>query len=175
MAASVGPGEGASSLDDGSDPFVSRPTIAPPASTRPRYSHFDTQLFALGPGASPEQAQRVLEAHLADTERRLEETGKLGNALVQQRMELVEKLKEVEKLKAEGELTAELRQRLVEIEKEFHDVARESARAFLPKQRIPSNEAAAAAGSPFVPDAKAGGRVSIYSWLLYVTSRAKHR
>ena len=162
MAKTFAPGGGLPSLDDGADPFVSRPTIAPAASNRPRYSHFDTQLFALGPGASPEQAQRALEAHLADTERRLNEASKLGNALVQQRMELTERLKEVEKLKADGELTTELKQKLVEIEKDFHDVARESARAFLPKQRIPSNEAAAA-GSPFVPDAKAGGRVSVIS------------
>ncbi|KAG4218338.1 hypothetical protein PC116_g33182, partial [Phytophthora cactorum] len=65
---------------------------------------------------------------------------------------------EVEKQQAEGELSDDLRQRLAEIEKDYNDVARESARAFLPKQRIPSNEAAT--GSPFAPESK-GGRRSV--------------
>lgn len=88
----------------------------------------------------------------------MEEAGKLGTALVQQRKELTERLMEVEKQETEGELSDDLRQKLVEIEKDYNDVARESARAFLPKQRVPSNEAAA--GSPFVPEGK-GGRRSV--------------
>jgi hypothetical protein len=143
----------------GSDPFVSSKT----APAHHRFSNFDHQLFALGPGSSPEHAKRALEAHLAETERRMEEAGKLGTALVQQRKELTERLKEVEKLQAEGELTPELRHKLVEIEKEYNDVARETARAFLPKQRVPSNEAAA--GSPYVPEGK-GGRVSTPTCLI---------
>lgn len=87
----------------------------------------------------------------------MEEAGKLGTALVQQRNELTERLKEVEKLQTEGELSDDLRQKLSDIEKDYNEVARESARAFLPKSRVPSNEAAG--GSPFVPDGK-GGRVS---------------
>ncbi|KAI1077791.1 hypothetical protein F5B20DRAFT_592512 [Whalleya microplaca] len=131
------------------------PTSAP---SHHRFSNFDSQLFALGPNASPAQAKRALEAHLSETDRRMEEAGKLGTALVQQRKELTERLKEVEKLEAEGELSTDLRQKLVEIEKDYNEVAKESARAFLPKQRIPSNEAAA--GSPFVPEGK-GGRRSV--------------
>jgi hypothetical protein len=99
-----------------------------------------------------------LEAHLAETDRRLDEAGKLGTALVSQRKALAEQLQEVEKLEAEGELNPELRQKLVEIEKEYNDLARESARAFLPKQRVPSNEANP--GSPF-PGAR-NGRVSVF-------------
>jgi hypothetical protein len=83
----------------------------------------------------------------------------LGTALVSQRKALAEQLQEVEKLQAEGELGPELRTKLVEIEKEYNDLARESARAFLPKQRVPSNEAAP--GSPFVPEGR-GGRVSSF-------------
>ena len=79
----------------------------------------------------------------------MEEAGKLGTALVQQQMELTEKLREVEQLQSETELKPELRQRLVEIEKDYNEVAKESARALLPKQRVPSNEAQ---GSPFSPD-----------------------
>ncbi|KAI8219144.1 PH domain-containing protein [Colletotrichum sp. SAR 10_86] len=136
---------------DANDPFVS-----PPGPANQRYSGYDSQFFALGPGASPDQAKRALQAHIADTERRLDEAGKLGTALVQQRKELAERLKEVEEQQTEGELTPDLRSKLVEIEKEFNDVARETARAFLPKQRVPSNEAAG--GSPYVPDGKMGRR-----------------
>ncbi|KAI0376933.1 hypothetical protein F5Y04DRAFT_193994 [Hypomontagnella monticulosa] len=141
------------------DPFVAATALQRPSSVnRHRFSNFDSQLFALGPHASPRQARRALEAHLAETERRMEEAGKLGHALVQQQKELQERLMEVERQEAEGELTDDLRQKLVEIEKDYNDVARESARAFLPKQRVPSNEAAA--GSPFVPEGK-GGRRSV--------------
>ncbi|KAI0190412.1 anucleate primary sterigmata protein A [Xylaria flabelliformis] len=132
------------------DPFNS---VGP---THHRFSNFDAQLFALGPNASPAQAKRALEAHLAETDRRMEEAGKLGTALVQQRNELTERLKEVEKLQAEGELSDDLRQKLVEIERDYNEVARDSARAFLPKSRVPSNEAAA--GSPFALEGKGGKR-----------------
>ncbi|KAF2971757.1 hypothetical protein GQX73_g1876 [Xylaria multiplex] len=124
--------------------------------THHRFSNFNAKLFALGPNASPAQAKRALEAHLAETDRRMEEAGKLGTALVQQRAELTERLEEVEKLEAEDELSDDLRQKLIDIEKDYNEVARESARAFLPKSRVPSNEAAA--GSPFVPESRGGKR-----------------
>ncbi len=136
-----------------SDPFVSE------ASSRShhRFSNFDGQLFALGPGASADQARRVLQTHLAETDRRMADAGRLGTALLQTRVQLSERLKELEQLHdTEGELSPDLKQKLVDIEKDFNEVARESARAFLPKQRVPSNEAA---GSPFAPEGK-GGRVS---------------
>ncbi|KAK8098852.1 uncharacterized protein PG998_012093 [Apiospora kogelbergensis] len=127
-------------------------------STRQRFGNFDSQLLALGPHASPDQAKRALEAHLAETDRRMEEAGRLGTALVAQRKELEERLEEVVNQQAEGELSEELREKLVEIEREYNEVAKESARAFLPKPRVPSNEAAG--GSPFVPEGK-GGRRSV--------------
>ncbi|KFY24789.1 hypothetical protein V493_05023 [Pseudogymnoascus sp. VKM F-4281 (FW-2241)] len=116
------------------DPFTS--------STSHRYSNFDNQLFALGPTTSPEQAKRALEAHLAETERRIRDASKLGTTLVQQRKELADRLKEIEKEQDEGEITPELRQKLVDIEKEYNEVGRESARAFLPKSRVSSSEMA---------------------------------
>lgn len=140
------------------DPFISNPLASPHL----RHSNFDGQLFALNPATSAGQVKRAIEAHLRDTQRRMEEAGKLGTALVQQQKELQEKLREVEQLQAEAELNPELRQRLAEIEKDYNEVARESARAFLPKQRIPSNEGAQ--GSPFAPEGK-GGRVMISSSL----------
>ncbi|CAJ2503511.1 Uu.00g109050.m01.CDS01 [Anthostomella pinea] len=139
------------------DPFLL--STSPAAPTHHRFSNFDSKLFALGPSASPTQAKRALEAHLAETDRRMEEAGKLGTALVQQRKELTERLKDVEKVQTEGELSPGLREKLVEIEKDYNEVAKESARAFLPKQRIPSNESAVP-GSPFVPEGK-GGRRSV--------------
>ncbi|KAL1840338.1 hypothetical protein VTJ49DRAFT_552 [Mycothermus thermophilus] len=131
---------------DAFDPFMASPSGPPHL----RHSNFDTNLLALGPGTSVEQVKRAIEAHLRDTERRMEEAGKLGTALVQQQKQLTEKLREVEQLQSETELTPELRQRLVEIEKDYNEVARESARALLPKQRVPSNEAPGS--SPFSPD-----------------------
>ena len=139
--------------DGTSDPFVADSS----GPTHHRYSNFDQDLFAAGPGSSPTQAKRALEAHLAETERRLDEAGKLGTALVAQRKTLAEQLQEVEKLQAEGELGPELRHKLVEIEKEYHELARDTARAFLPKSRVPSNEANP--DSPYVPQGR-GGRVS---------------
>ncbi|KAI0111194.1 hypothetical protein GGR51DRAFT_557599 [Nemania sp. FL0031] len=151
-------------LSDTSSAIVGAPTLDPyhndpfrsVGPTHHRFSHFNAQLFALGPNASPAQAKRALEAHLAETERRMEEAGKLGTALLQQQSELTERLEEVKKLEAEGELPDDLRHKLVEIEKDYNEVARESARAFLPKSRVPSNEAVA--GSPFVPEGKGGKR-----------------
>jgi tRNA/tmRNA/rRNA uracil-C5-methylase (TrmA/RlmC/RlmD family) len=141
----------ASATGDALDPFLTTPS----GPTHLRHSNFDTQLFALAPGSSAEQVKRAIEAHLRDTERRMEEAGKLGTALVQQQKQLTEKLREVEQLQSEAELTPELRQRLIEIEKDYNEVARESARALLPKQRVPSNEAQS---SPFSPD-KSANRV----------------
>lgn len=130
------------------DPFLS----ASGGPNHHRYSHFDTQLFALGPATSPEQARRALEAHLVETERRIQDASKLGTTLVQQRKDLSDRLKEVEKQQNEGDITPELRQKLVEIEREYNEVGRESARAFLPKSRVSSNEMGG--NSPFAGDAK---------------------
>ncbi|EAQ89971.1 hypothetical protein CHGG_06590 [Chaetomium globosum CBS 148.51] len=134
-----------SAAGDGFDPFMGTPA----GPTHLRHSNYDTHLFALAPGSSAEQVKRAIQAHLRDTERRMEEAGKLGTALVHQQKELTEKLREVDQLQSEAELNPELRQRLVEIEKDYNEVARDSARALLPKQRVPSNEAQS---SPFSPD-----------------------
>lgn len=140
--------------EDVPDPFVTSETPG-----QHRFAAFDSETFAFGPGASPASAKRALEAHLADTERRMTEAGKLGTALVQQRQELAERLKEVEQLEAEDELSPDLKQKLTVIEKDFNEVARESARAFLPKSRIPSNEIQNSTILPFTPS-KDGVRVS---------------
>ncbi|KAF2791908.1 hypothetical protein K505DRAFT_247870 [Melanomma pulvis-pyrius CBS 109.77] len=139
------PRPGAYAMDDhnGSDPFLANPHEA----QRQRYSAFDNSQFSLYLNGSPAQAKRALQAHLSETTRRLQETSHLGNALVQQRKELEEKMKEVETQQEDSDIGPELRQRLAELEKEFNEVGRETARAFLPKSRVPSGEADTTAGA----------------------------
>lgn len=62
---------------------------------------------------------------------------------MQQRSTLSDKLKEVERQQEQNEITPELRQKLADIEREFNEVGRETARAFIPKTRVTSadNEA----------------------------------
>ena len=97
-----------------------------------RFSAFDTQLFALNqPDSSPAQAKRALEAHLADTDRRIQEASNLGNTLVQQRVNLSERLREVAAQDEGGKVTPELRQKLIDIEREYNEVGRQSAKTLL--------------------------------------------
>ena len=134
------------------DPFSLE---TPQAKPQPhRYSSFDTQLFALNhPSSSPAQAKKALEAHLVETDRRIQETSKLGTTLVQQRQNLAQRLRDVGSQEEDSQISAELRQKLIEIEKEYNEVGRQSARAFLgPK----SESAGGGDGTPFALD----GRVS---------------
>ncbi|KAL4933161.1 putative nuclear migration protein (ApsA) [Aspergillus undulatus] len=117
------------------DPFVTQPEGAPNAQDANRYSSFDAQLFSLD-ASSPAQAKRALEAHLAETERRLEEASKLGTALVDQRRELEEKLKEVEQQQEEGQIGQDLRRKLADLEREYNEIGQETARAFLAPKRL---------------------------------------
>ncbi|KAJ6002099.1 hypothetical protein N7522_007326 [Penicillium canescens] len=122
------------------DPFVSNGGRPAPRDAH-RYSSFDTQLFSLN-ASSPAQAKRALEAHLAETERRLEEASKLGTALIDQQQQLSEQLKEVEQQQDEGEMGPELRRKLADLEKEYNEIGRESARAFLAPKRLAGGEEA---------------------------------
>ena len=123
------------------DPFTNG-TGPEPRRQPHRYSSFDTQLFALNhSSSSPFQAKRALEAHLTETDRRLEEASRLGTALVKQRKELSDRLNEVEQQKGDREIGPELRQKLVEVEKEYNEIGRDSARAFLgAKSRLQNSE-----------------------------------
>lgn len=124
------------------DPFAQTPTPAQEERRPHRYSSFDTQLFAMNQStSSPSQAKRALEAHIKETDRRLQEASSLGTALVNQRKELAARLTEVEKQQGEREIGPELRQKLIEVEKEYSEIGRDSARAFLiPKARVSSSE-----------------------------------
>ncbi|EAW12852.1 putative nuclear migration protein (ApsA) [Aspergillus clavatus NRRL 1] len=116
------------------DPFVSSAEERPVSHDAQRYSAFDNQLFSLN-ASSPAQAKRALEAHLAETERRLEEASKLGTALIEQQRELEEKLREVEQQQDEDQIGSDLRQKLADLEREYNEIGRETARAFLAPKR----------------------------------------
>ena len=120
------------------DPLVPRSTPRGERRTSHRFSAFDTALFSKNAATtSPSTARRALEAHLSETDRRLEETSRLGTALVQQRQELAERLVEVQQQQTERELGPELRQKLADVEKEYNELGRDSTRAFLaPKLRL---------------------------------------
>ena len=114
-----------------------------------RYSAFDTQLFSLNASSSPGQVKRTLEAHIAETDRRLGDASRLGTTLLDQRKELQEKLQELEQQQDDAELSPELRKRLLELENEYNEVGRDSARAILaPKSRVVSAEEKQPSDSP---------------------------
>ena len=144
--------------DERDDPFASTTPQTKPQHPH-RYSSFDTHLYAQNrQTSSPSQAKRSLEAHLAETDRRLQEASKLGTTLVQQRKNLSERLREVEKHQADEEIGPELRQKLAEIEKEYTEVSRESVRAFLGPKTTDPGEASSA---PFALDGRVRACVTL--------------
>lgn len=125
---------GDTSTETGQDPFLQTPDQRPH-----RFSQIDSQTFAAS--MSPSQAKRALQAHLAETDRRIQEASKLGTTLVDQRRNLTERLRDIEGKQNDNEIGPELRRKLADIEKEYNEVGRESARAFLgPKSRVSSAE-----------------------------------
>lgn len=173
MAASTGeyprqafPVDSANRTPNGStrqdDPFS---TETPPSHPQPhRFSSFDTQLFALNhPSSSPAQAKRALEAHMAETDRRIQETSKLGTTLVQQRVALAQRLQDVGSQEEEAHISPELRQKLVEIEKEYNEVGRQSARAFLGPKAEAAGEGS---NAPFALDGRASSTPYLFGGCL---------
>ena len=140
--ANLAPGAFALEDNEGLDPFSGAQDAH-----RHRYSAFDNSHVSLYLNGSPQQAKRALQAHLSETARRLQEASLLGNSLVQQKKELEEKLREVERQQESNEIGPELRRRLAELEKEFNEVGRETSRVFLPKSRVPSGETDATSGA----------------------------
>ena len=123
------------------DPFLDNPGTTPSALSHRYSSFFNSDSLSLASHSSPRQLKRTLQAHLSETDRRLEDTQRLGTSLLQQQQELSERLKEVETQEDEAEVSPELRKRLAEIEKEHNDIGREIAKALLaPKARAVSSE-----------------------------------
>lgn len=105
-----------------------------------RYTSFDTGLYALT-SSSPAQMKRVLEAHLAETNNRLQEASKLGTDLIEQQQKISRKLDELGNEDDSGEINEELRAKLADLEREYHNLGRDTARAVLAsKARISSGE-----------------------------------
>ncbi|GAW15238.1 hypothetical protein ANO14919_046470 [Xylariales sp. No.14919] len=104
--------------------------------------------FSLGLGAFAQQATWALKACIEDIDRRMDEAGKIGTALAQNRSELNERLDEMAQLPPEEELTPELRKKLADMEKDYNEVTRQSARFFHTNQPISSIEAAQASPYP---------------------------
>ena len=121
---------------------------------RHRYATFNSQNTSLYATASPAQLKRALEAHLAETERKLREASQIGTMLVKQRQELTDRIKDVESHPNDDEVGPELRQRLVELEREAADISRETARLYVPKSRVASAEADPADPSVFSSQAQ---------------------
>ena len=136
MATTANLPQGATPTNGASDPFTATPT--PSHSAAMRFAPFDTDQLSLFSTNSPSQAKRALEAHLKDTDRRIQDASRLGTTLLQQRKDLSARLKDVEQVHQDNEVPAELRKKLADLEKEYNEVGKESARAFLPKSRVGS-------------------------------------
>lgn len=120
------------------DPFTNSPSAQSHPAGPLRYAAFDNEQFSLYSSNSPSSARRALEAHLRDTDRRIQDASRLGSTLVQQRKDLSSKLKEVEQMQQDGEVPDDLRNRLAELEREYNEIGQDTARAFLPRGRIAS-------------------------------------
>ncbi|GAB7360197.1 hypothetical protein MBLNU230_g7958t1 [Neophaeotheca triangularis] len=135
MATTANPPEGARPTNGAGDPFTTNATTPTKPSHVPmRYASFDDSQFSTN---SPSHARRALEAHLKDTDRRIQDASRLGTTLLQQRKDLAARLKDVELVQQNDreEVPAELRSKLADLEREYNDIGRESARAFLPRAR----------------------------------------
>lgn len=124
-----------------------------------RFSNLGDDVSSIAPGASKDQQKRALLAYLEETERRIQHASELGQNLVKSHKNLEDRLKELEQQPAEDDIGPELRERLAEIEKEYHEVGRETARAFLPKSRVASTEVPS--GSP-LPNGRVRNRSPVF-------------
>ncbi|KAA8900557.1 hypothetical protein FN846DRAFT_892067 [Sphaerosporella brunnea] len=106
------------------DPFTTPKHVREPPAL-----DFDSPPILTRPNTSPEQLKRTLQAHLAETRKRLDGAGQLGRDLVKQEEEIEARLKELEE--CGGRIDPELKRKLAELEKEYNEVGRETARALL--------------------------------------------
>lgn len=84
---------------------------------------------------SPSQARVALEAHISDTDRRIRDASLLGTTLLDQKQQLLDRLVEVEEYADQAQLAPGLRQKLVDLEREFNEVGQETSRLFSPHHR----------------------------------------
>lgn len=125
------------------DPFTT-----PNKHQRDNPDPLDSPSILMRPSTSPTQLKRTLQAHLAETRKRLEGAGQLGRDLVKQEEEIETRLREVSA--SGGKIDPELKRKLAELEKEYNSVGRETARALL-TNKIMSTGAASPGGSNVRP------------------------
>lgn len=142
MATSANLPPGAIPANATSDPFTAGPGPGAGAGALRYGGPLDPEQFTAYSASSPSQAKRALEAHLKDTDRRIQDASRLGTTLLQQRKELSARLEEVTQVEQEHEVPDALRKKLVELEREYNEVGKESARAFLPRTKVGPDSAA---------------------------------
>lgn len=114
------------------DPFTLTPSSPPKTPHRA-----DSSLSTSFTNGSPSQARRALEAHIADTDRRIRAASKLGTSLLEQKKQLSDRLIESQFQTQQGanEIGPELKQKLAELDREYNDLGRDSARSLLSTTR----------------------------------------
>ncbi|PWW79071.1 hypothetical protein C7212DRAFT_275472 [Tuber magnatum] len=130
------------------DPFTDSSTTTPKPSGSSRFSSMDPPPPHLSlPTSSPSQVRRTLEAHLQEVNKRIETAAVLGRTLLGQQQQIEARIKEVQ----EGgeQIGPELKKKLVELEKEYNEVGRESARAVLTNKIMAGNGGNSGNTSPY--------------------------
>ncbi|RPB05199.1 hypothetical protein L873DRAFT_1785842 [Choiromyces venosus 120613-1] len=129
------------------DPFIDSSTTTPGPSGSSRFSSMDPPPHLSLPTSSPSQVKRTLEAHLQEVNKRIETAAALGRTLLGQQQEIEARIKEVQ----EGgeQIDPELKKKLVELEKEYNEVGRESARAVLTNKIMAGNGGNSGNTSPY--------------------------
>lgn len=116
-----------------------------PFTTPSRSTNLDTPHLLSLPSSSPSQIKRTLEAHLQEINKRIETAGNLGRALLSQQQEYEARIKELEE--GGNMVDPELKKKLMDLEKEYNEVGRESARAVLTNKIMGSGTSPYGAGN----------------------------
>jgi hypothetical protein len=112
------------------------PAAIPMDPTTPVTPHQQIRSASVGlsvvsmPDRSASDIKRKLELRLADTRTKKYNIGRLGESLVKQEQELIDRIKEMEAQPQEDEIKPELRSKLADLENGFKEIERESAKAF---------------------------------------------
>ena len=114
------------------DPLNNTPTSANRTKSQ-RLAHANSNYLASFARGSPSQAKRALEAHILDTDRRIQDATKFGTTLVDQKRQLSEHLHDLEAQENDEEIDVDLKHKLTELEKDYNEVGRETVRSFMPR------------------------------------------
>ncbi|CUS07370.1 unnamed protein product [Tuber aestivum] len=129
------------------DPFTDPSTTTPKPPGASRFSSMEPPPHLSLPASSPSQVKLTLEAHLQEVNKRIETTAVLGRTLLAQQQQIEARMKEVEE--AGEQIDPNLKKKLVELEKEYNEVGRESARAVLTNKIMAGNGGNSGNTSPY--------------------------